>query len=712
MNTIVKHVWRMPFAVALALLSIACSGGGDSKSNNPVAPTPTPTPVVTTVVVTPGTSTLAQGDTLGLTVSVQDATGATLSGKVAAWSSSSAAVATVSATGLVKAVAPGTAVITATVDGKTGTLALTVLTRMVKETDRATSATIGNAGGTITATSAAGVTYNFIVPALALDSSVRITVTPIARIGGLPFSGGLLGGVEFQPSGLKLGPGVQLVIKTSAAIPALGPNQRLVGFTFDGNVDSSSVQPAAPKNGGFAITVEHFSGGGLAVGNVADLQSLPTVPNGSIQQQRVAQLAALAMPQDLNAVIAIFKSWRTQIEALIASAQTGVDAKMAIDLYLNWKLTLEGFTGVAGSAAATTLTTALAGDRAALVAVTQAAVQRGIAQLNQRCVTLTNLLDAQNALYLRAYAEVFSNGELTVNGSGLTLTAQLATLCIQPVQSFASFPNTFAPNSSATLNMTYGVKFGSNPAAQGAFFDVTVTVSGAANNGTSTFQTDGTGRTLPRQIATSTTPITINVKSCLARSQIGITADLSQLVDVCHFSNFAGNPPEILSVFGAVAQIARPGSVILNNLESSSSTRLFRETQATLVNPLLADIVNPGTYTTTLSPGLIQPGTAVISYMLHADPVGEPDDDVIFSGSVTFLRDIVGVISTSSSLDATDVLLGAPGTAYPTGNDKRDAGVGPGSTDSDQISLSADRRTLSFVMQLKHIGQIRIVLKQ
>ena len=42
---------------------------------------------------------------------------------------------------------------------------------------------------------------------------------------------------------------------------------------------------------------------------------------------------------------------------------------------------------------------------------------------------------------------------------------------------------------------------------------------------------------------------------------------------------------------------------------------------------------------------------------------------------------------------------------------KRDAGVGPGSTDADAIALSADRRTMSFLMQRKNLGQIRVLLK-
>ena len=590
-------------------------------------------------------------------------------------------------------------------------MALTVLTRVVKEADRATIATIGSTGGTISATSAEGVTYSFIVPPLALDKDVSITVTPIGRIGGLPFSGGLLGGVEFQPSGLKFGPGVLLVIKSAAAIPALAPNQRLVGFTFEGVVDSTRVQPALPRNGGLAISIEHFSSGGLAVGNVSDLSSLPVVPNGSARQRHDAELVVLNMPSDVTAAIAIFKAWRTEIEALIATAQSGTEAKISTDLYLNWRDRLTSFAELNAGPAGTAILNALTSDRAALVTATRAALQRGIASLNQSCVRFQNLLDAENVLYLRAYAETFSSDELTANGSGLTLTAQLATLCIKAMQSSAIFPNTFTANSSVALDATYGVQFGTAPALMGAFFDVTMTVAGAANNGTSTFQTDGTGRTLPRQIATRTTPITVTVKSCLARSQISFTAVFGYLQDVCHFSTFTANPPEVLSTSGPVLLISAPASIQQDRLEGSG-TVLFREKQVTLPDQLVLDIANPGSYMASLSVGFVLAGTTVISYMIHADPVGLPVVDQFFNGSVTFTKDILGIISTSAGLDGTDLLLGAPGTVYPTGNDKRDAGVGPGSTDADSITLSADRRTVSFVMQLKNLGEMRVLLKQ
>jgi len=340
-------------------------------------------------------------------------------------------------------------------------------------------------------------------------------------------------------------------------------------------------------------------------------------------------------------------------------------------------------------------------------------MKRGIATLNQQCLRTSNLLDAENVLFLSGYAGALaSTAELDGIGSGLTLEAQLATLCIQPVQSFASFPAVFVPNTSAALNLTYGVKFGANPVLNGAFFDVTLAVTGAGSNGTSTILTDAAGRTLPRQIATTVTPITVQLNSCLAGSQVGFSANFSFLRSVCHFSTLLSEPPEVIATSGSVFKDVQPASVLPNVLEGDFITRFFRERETTLGSQVLADVVVPGTYRTSFSRGFIPAGTPVITYLLHADPVDERPATRLLSGSVTFSHEILGIIFTPSGLDATDLTLGAPGTIYPTGVLARDAGVEPGSTDADEVGLSVDRRTITFTMETFRLGQTRVVLRK
>ncbi len=596
-------------ALAPALLTAAArlsSCGGGSRAPTPLPPPPPPAaPVVTTVDVTPPSAAPFMGDTLSLTATVKDQHGTVMAEKTVSWSSGNPALATVDATGRVIAVAPGSVTITAQVETKSGSAALTVVDpgpRVTLEPASATTRTIGTTGGTITATSVAGVTYDFVVPALALDRDVQITMTPITGFRKLPFSRGLVGGVEFRPSGIAFGPGARLVIRAPAPIPPLAATERLVGFTFEDGGESLRVQPVTAEGGGFAVAIEHFSGGGLAVGNTSNLATLPLAPGGSIQQQRSAQLAGLVLPQDLNAAAAVFQAWRTQIEPLIGLAQTGVEAKIATDLFLQWEMALRSFiTGFGASG--TALTAALATDQTALVLATQLAIKRGIAALNQQCLQIRSLLDANNVLYLRGYAEALSSF-LTGIGSGLTLTAQLATLCIQPIQSFSRFPNPFPPSSFAPLDLTYGVKFGTDPVLDGAFFDVTVTVTGAANNGVATTRTSGGGTLQPAsQIATGTTPITIQVKSCLSPTQV-IPSLLTFLADVCHFSTITANPEPPLTILTASLPAGTAGSAYSQTLQANGGLGGFQWTVTSGSLPPGLSLVATGTISgTPSSPG-------------------------------------------------------------------------------------------------------------
>lgn len=88
--------------------------------------TVTPAPVAG-VSISPGSAELDVGGTRQLTATVTDSRGNVVTGRTVAWSSSNTAVATVSGSGLVTAVGGGEASIAATVDGVSGTAAITVI---------------------------------------------------------------------------------------------------------------------------------------------------------------------------------------------------------------------------------------------------------------------------------------------------------------------------------------------------------------------------------------------------------------------------------------------------------------------------------------------------------------------------------------------------------------------------------------------------------
>lgn len=165
--------YRHLLPLLLPLLA-ACGG-------SPTTPTPTPTVTVASVVVSPRALSLVPGQGGTATATPKDAAGATVAGKAIAWSSDVGSVATVNSAGVITAVSAGSANISATVDGKSGTVAVTV----------AEGGYIGNAGGTITALSGAVV---LVLPAGAIGTS---TVFGVEAATGTPANSRLLAGTIF-----------------------------------------------------------------------------------------------------------------------------------------------------------------------------------------------------------------------------------------------------------------------------------------------------------------------------------------------------------------------------------------------------------------------------------------------------------------------------------------------------------------------------------
>lgn len=110
--------FRLPLAAALLLTTLAgCGGGGDGTTS--------PSGVARVEVTAPSPS-MEVGASMLVTTRYFDGKNAQLSGRTVSYTSSSATVATVQPTGLVTALATGSVTITATVDGKSGTVSISV----------------------------------------------------------------------------------------------------------------------------------------------------------------------------------------------------------------------------------------------------------------------------------------------------------------------------------------------------------------------------------------------------------------------------------------------------------------------------------------------------------------------------------------------------------------------------------------------------------
>jgi hypothetical protein len=125
-NTAVATVSASGLVTARAAGTASIRAVTDGKTGTATVTVQAQAPTVATVAVSPTSASLAVGGTRQLAATARDASGNTISGKTFSWTSSNTAVATVSASGLVTARAAGSASVRATVDGKSGTSAITV----------------------------------------------------------------------------------------------------------------------------------------------------------------------------------------------------------------------------------------------------------------------------------------------------------------------------------------------------------------------------------------------------------------------------------------------------------------------------------------------------------------------------------------------------------------------------------------------------------
>jgi hypothetical protein len=113
------------------------------------------------------------------------------------------------------------------------------------------------------------------------------------------------------------------------------------------------------------------------------------------------------------------------------------------------------------------------------------------------------------------------------------------------------------------------------------------------------------------------------------------------------------------------------------------------------------------------TPTTLSAGKQYASYMFHFDPVGRPDDyTTVTNAVITFDNPIIGLLykgpKVVDSLNATDDILGAPGTTYATGLDFR--GIELRGRDEFAISNGGKVLTLSLVQALRRgIDEVRVL---
>ena len=144
---------------------------------------------VASVSVTPNPVTMVAKQTTQLAATARDASGGVVSGKSVVWSSSNTAVASVSSQGVVTAVGAGSTTITATIDGVSGTSAVTVSNVPVAKVDVTPVSPTINTGSSIqlatTVTDANGVVVTDRVVTWATSNAAIASVSSTGVVTGV-----------------------------------------------------------------------------------------------------------------------------------------------------------------------------------------------------------------------------------------------------------------------------------------------------------------------------------------------------------------------------------------------------------------------------------------------------------------------------------------------------------------------------------------------
>src|SRR6266700_387459 len=275
---------------------------------------------VASVGVSPGSATVAAGQSVQLTATPKDANGTPLSGRTVTWASNNTSVAIADVNGNVTALAPGSATITATSEGQSGTAAITVTSVPVA------SVSVSPASATVLA-----------------GQTVQLSATP-KDVNGNPLSGRTITWsssntpvATVSSSGLVTGvvAGSATITATSegqsgtAAItvtpPSAGPTFGHVFIVTEENTNYSSVigSSSMPYLNGLAqqygLATQYYANTHPSIGNYFELSTGQIITNndGFSTVQNV--------PNVVRSLLAAGKTWKSYAESIPNACYLGGD---------------------------------------------------------------------------------------------------------------------------------------------------------------------------------------------------------------------------------------------------------------------------------------------------------------------------------------------------------------------------------------------------
>lgn len=158
---------------------------------------------------------------------------------------------------------------------------------IVRNTNVVATAKLDEFGGQLRLTNTAGYVFTLNVPPDALDRSETITMTDVAKINGLPLSGGLSAAVDLQPEGLLFNTPARLDITSLTAVnPA-----SLMGFGAAADGSEFSLRLSFVTNRTVSVYLRHFTMAGSGNGTSGDSQGqaqFPPSDSGAATEQEIA----------------------------------------------------------------------------------------------------------------------------------------------------------------------------------------------------------------------------------------------------------------------------------------------------------------------------------------------------------------------------------------------------------------------------------------
>jgi hypothetical protein len=383
------------------------------------------------------------------------------------------------------------------------------LSNVRTENAAARSASISEAGGTLSVTGGNGAVYTLTIPAEALDSAVTIAMYPIESIAGLPISSSLRGGVHLAPEGFA--PNVPITLTID--LPSEPDPKALATIASVGNAESAHPFPSMIEGRRLTLKLTHFSQ--YATGD-ATLDALIDMPVSSSSAQSFQTTLAfdyyLWRRDGVNPnqkYVATMSQWWTQyllpkVNDFITTSFYETIVSKRPDLVKDFNAWLAGIDFCTATAQGPIDLGSPIGHTARMATALRHGVVVAINEINRiagsdpngptdaEFAAMINPAGIALALQFQARLWNFDSKE-----NDLDKETVLRDLPLKVVIDSRTLPSGFAPGSSGTLDIHAGVSYAGRPVRFSVPVDIRLFSVAPSSVSPATGRTDATGHFRP-----------------------------------------------------------------------------------------------------------------------------------------------------------------------------------------------------------------------